>query len=130
MRVYYLEEPLPDQDLAFVADALGLATDPEQVRIPYVLPVLGQDRDYEEQASAHEQLLRGHLRKVGILGERGQVVLVVPTDLHWHSILVAAVYAETGAYPYLVQTAAQRAAIGNPGSTRLLDAQGLMGLKP
>jgi hypothetical protein len=129
MRVYYLEEPLSDGDLAFVAGAFGLPTAPEQVRIPYVLPILAHDRDYEEQAAAHEQLIRGHLRRAGIAKEHGQVFLVAPTDLHWYSVLIRAVRAETGAYPYLVQTSAQRAAIGNPGSTRILDAQGLMGLK-
>jgi len=128
MRIYYLEESLPDGDLQFVADALGLDSLPEQVRIPYVLPLLAAETDYVAASVRHEALLRTHLRRAGIGRDQGsQVAFVAPRDMHWYSVIIRAIAAETGFYPYLVQTAAQRAAIGNPGEVRLLDTEGLIG---
>lgn len=129
MRIYFLDAPLSAEDLAFVREALDVSGELEQIQVPYVLPVLSAPLT-ERQHQQHEQLLRGHLRRVGIGKDHGkQIVLVAPAEMYWHALLVRAVYEETGAYPYLVQTKQQRAAIGNRGCTRLLDAHGLMGLK-
>ena len=99
----------------------------EQVRIPHVLPVLPEDGWTLAEEQRHERLLRKHLRACGIGRDRDkQVILVAPRSMHWYSALSGAVAAETGLYPYLVQTAAQREAIGNPGQTRILDMAGLL----
>jgi len=131
MRIYYLEEPLSEEDLHFVAKDLELQTAPEQVRIPHVLPPLSTDSDYNDLCARHETLLRANLRHAGIDQDRGkQVAFVAPQDMHWYSALIRAIASETDCYPYVVQTAAQRDAIGNPGPTRVLDTHGLSGLKP
>lgn len=49
--------------------------------------------------------------------------------MYRYAVLVQAVYAEAGAFPWLVQTKEQRKAIGSPGETRILDTYGLMGLR-
>src|SRR2546426_12665974 len=110
MRIYYLDEPLSDEDLNFVAQALELQTPPEQVRIPCVLPPLSTDSDYMGQCARHETLLRTNLRHAGIDQDRDtQVAFVAPRYMHWYSTLLMAIATETGHYPYLVQTVAQRA---------------------
>lgn len=126
MRIYYLEDQLSDDDVAFVRVALGFAGVCSQVRIPHVLPA--QPKTLTEQVfRRHQRLLRTALRHAGIADDRGtQVVLVAPSKMYWYSVLLNAVYSETGAFPWLVQTREQREAIGNPGETRILDAQGLM----
>lgn len=130
MRIYFLEEPLSQDDLSFVREAFDVTEDIEQIRIPYVLPVLSRETYVEKDHRKHEDLLRGRLRGVGISKDYGkQVVLVAPREIYWYAVLVGAVYEETGAYPWLVQTKIQREAIGNPGSTRILDTNGLMGFK-
>lgn len=130
VRVYYLEQPLSGDDVALVAAELGQDSTIEQVRIPHVLPVLAEGKWSEKRHRKHETLLRKHLRAAGITHDCGsQVILVAPLDLYWYSIISGAVEAETGAYPWLVQTEQQREAIGNPGSTRILDMEGLSGRK-
>lgn len=129
MRVYYLEEPLSDEDAAFVREAMDDATEIKQIRIPHVLPADLPNWD-EHAYRRHERLLRSALRHCGISVDKGkQILLVAPNASYWYAVLINAVYAETGAYPWLIQTSAQRAAIGNPGETRILDTHGLMGLK-
>ncbi|MGQ0656746.1 MAG: hypothetical protein ACT4NU_01410 [Chromatiales bacterium] len=130
MRIYFLEEPLGTDDIAFVKEALNVTEEIEQVRVPYVLPVLSREAYSEAEHRKHENLLRSRLRGAGIGKDHGkQIVLVASEQMYWHAVLVGAVYEETGAYPWLVQTEKQRAAIGNPEATRLLDTHGLMGLK-
>ena len=130
MRVYYLDEPLSDEDLSFVTETFGLSRAPEQVRIPHVLPLLDAAPVSEPEHRRHIELLRGHLRHAGIGVDRDQqVVFVAPREMYWYQVLLLAIADETGMYPYLVQTEAQRRAIGNPGETRILDTHGLMGLK-
>lgn len=130
MHIYYLDEPLSDEDVSFVQEALDVTESIEQIRVPYVLPILLEGALTDKQHRQHEEMLRGHLRKVGIGRDHGsQVVLVAPKAMYWYAVLVGAVFEETGAYPYLVQTEQQRAAIGNSGEARLLDTHGLMGFK-
>jgi hypothetical protein len=127
MRIYYLEEPLGDKDVAFVGECFQLSRPPTQVRIPYVLPVIETAADYVQQRQQQERLLSNHLRAAGVHLEPEQIVLVAPKDQHWCMALVGSVAFVSGKYPYLVQTAAHREAIGNPGATRVIDTQGLMG---
>lgn len=130
VHIYYLEQPLSNEDVQFVAEELGGGEEIEQVRIPYVLPVLSEEGLSMEKHRKHEDLLRKHLRSAGIGRDRNrQIILVAPCNMHWYSALSGAVEAETGQYPWLVQTAAQRAAIGNPGETRILDMEGQFGRK-
>lgn len=130
VRIYYLEQPLSNEDVQFVAAELGGGEEIEQVKIPYVLPVLSDEGLSMEDHRKHEDLLRKHLRSVGIGRDRNnQVILVAPCSMHWYSALSGAVEAETAQYPWLVQTTSQREAIGNPGETRILDMEGLFGRK-
>lgn len=129
MRLYYPDEPLSDIDAQFVQEAMELAAPPMQIRIPHVLPA---DRPQWTLAEFEKyvRVVRSALRNAGIDTDKGtQVLLVAPKDMYWYSLLVQAVHAETGCYPWLIQTAEQRASLGNDGETRILDTHGLMGLK-
>ena len=80
MRIYYLEEPLSAEDSKFVADELAEGGQIEQIRIPYILPIL-ETWSIEEERK-HVQLLRKHLRAAGVGRDRDrQIVLVAPRDL-------------------------------------------------
>lgn len=128
VRIYYFEDALSDEDVAFVLEALEMTGPGEQIRIPHVLPADAPDWS-ETTYRKHQALLCAALRNAGIAKDRGkQVVLVAPAKMYWYAVLVQAVYAETGAFPWLVQTMKQRDVIGNPGETRILDTHGLMGL--
>ena len=130
MRIYYLEEPLSTGDEAFVAEELAAGESIEQVRIPYVLPVLSAGTFSANAHQEHQTLLRRHLRAAGIGRDRNrQVTFVAPREMHWYQVLSFAIEAETGRYPWLVQTHAQREAIGNPGETRIIDMEGMFGRK-
>ena len=130
-RIYYLEEPLSESDAAFVSEHVFSGRLPTQVRIPHVLPVLNKGTLSDEMRQKHENVLRRNLRVAGIGADRDkQVVLVAPRNVYWNSAISSAVEAETGIYPWLVQTSAQRKAIGNTGETRILDMEGFFGRKP
>jgi hypothetical protein len=130
-RVYYLEEPLSSDDAEFVSEQLFSGAPISQVRIPHVLPTLTDGSLSESRHRRHEQLLRKSLRMAGIGTDRDtQVVLVAPNIIYWHAVLSGAVEAETGMYPWMVQTKSHRDAIDNPGETRILDMEGLFGRKP
>jgi len=130
VRVYYLEEALAGNDLQFISEEFANEEEIEQIRIPYVLPANREGLSLSV-LKRHEGLLRKRLRALGVARDKNQqVVLVAPKDMYWYSVLLGAIAAETGIYPHLVQTEGQRQAIGNPGATRILDTQGLMGLKP
>jgi len=128
MRIYYFDSPLSREDVSFVVEALGVTGACEQVRIPHVLPTelpAWSEQDFLK----HQALLGSALQNAGIRKDRGQqVTLVAPAQMYWYSVLLHAVYNETGIFPWLVQTKEQRDAIGNPGETRLLDTHGLMGM--
>lgn len=129
MRVYYLDEMLSAEDTSFVQEAMDDMNAVQHVRIPHVLPTC-QPTWSQQEYHKHERLLRAALKNAGVATDRGeQVLLVAPKQPYWYAVLINAVYAETGAFPWLIQTAAQREAIGNPGETRILDTHGLMGLK-
>ena len=130
-RIYYLEEPLSESDTAFVSKHVFAGRIPTQVRIPHVLPVLETGALSQDAHQKHEKLLRKNLRGVGIGADRNkQVALVAPRNMYWNAAISTAVEAETGVYPWLVQTSDQLRAIGNPGETRILDMEGLFGRKP
>lgn len=129
VRVYYLEEPLGAKELQFIGEAFTSDDEIEQIRVPFALPAL-REGVCHSTLSRYERRLRKCLKTLGIAKDRGQqVLLVAPKNMDWYAVLLEAVAAETGLYPYLVQTEAQREAIGNPGATRILDTHGLIGSK-
>ena len=110
MRVYYLEDRLSAEHESFVHDAMDDTSEIQHVRIPHVLPI---DRPTWSQQEYHknERLLRAALKHAGIASDRdAQVLLVAPKQPYWYAVLINAIYVETGAYPWLIQTAAQREA--------------------
>jgi hypothetical protein len=127
MHIYYLDAPLSEEDVEFLIETLEITEPCAQVRIPHVLP--SDNPNWNEKSfHKHQALLAAALRNAGIATDRGkQVVLVAPGQMYWYAVLLHAVYAETGAFPWLVQTREQRDVIGNPGETRILDTHGLMG---
>ena len=129
MRIYYFEKPLTDDDLDFVQDTFSLDEKPEQVRIPYLLPLIGDGPIDSMARTQHSEILRGYIRRAGMKQDGTQPILVAPSQMYWHTMLTLAVYEEIGLLPYIVQTEEQRSAIGNPGSIRILDAHGLSGFK-
>lgn len=128
--IYYLEEPLSEDDAAYVASELCSGGSIEQVRIPHVLPIISGSWWTIEEEQKLEKLLRSHLKTCGMRHDQGkQVILVAPRSVDLYSALSRAVAAETGLPPYLVQTEQQREAIGDPGATRIIDMAGLSGWK-
>lgn len=130
MRVYYVEEPLTAEDLDFASNALiefGASAVTEQVRIPHVFPTDVASGNFEQIMNRHIRLVRRHLANAGIAADRGaKTAFVAPRNMHWYSVLIAAFHAETGAYPFLIQTASQREALGNPGEIRVIDTEGML----
>lgn len=130
MRLYYVDEPLNAQDLAFASNALielGGSAVTEQVRIPYVFPTDAASGTFEQMMRRHIRLVRRHLANAGIAIDRGtKIAFVAPKNIHWYSVLIEAFRAETGAYPFLIQTGSQREALGNPGKTRVIDTEGML----
>ncbi len=71
--------------------------------------------------------MRPHLQRAGIgeyLGKR--VILIAPFDAAWYANLAEAIQRETGHYPLLVQTEAQREAFDCPGPLRMIDMEAYM----
>ncbi len=129
MKIYFLDQPLTDEESKSIIDLMELQESIEQVRVPYVLPIVSRRNDYSKELSRHENILRKHLLNVGISKDKGtQIGFVAPVNMHWYSVITNAIFKETGSYPYLIQTQSQREAIGNPGDLRILDGEGLMGL--
>lgn len=130
MRVYCVEEPLNAEDLDFASNALiefGGSTVTEQVRIPHVFPTDAASGTFEQTMRRHIQLVRRHLANADIASDRGaKTAFVAPKNMHWNSVLIEAFHAETGAYPFLIQTASQREALGNPGKIRVIDTEGML----
>jgi len=126
VRVYFLDRPLKGEEIEFVENALGYEI--EQVRIPYVLPVINDTKAYHDRPLIDDDLVRKHLLKSGISEDRGkQVGLVMPLDMHWYAAFAHAIEKETGIYPYLIQTGEHKESIGNPGPIRIIDMEGLLG---
>jgi hypothetical protein len=121
MRSYYVDVPLSESELTEVA---GLMREPiEQVRIPHVLPIVDSSRPILD-----DDTILDHLRKAGILRDVGRrVLLLAPCESHWVAAFGRGIQRLTGRLPYLLQTEAERASIGNSGSLRILDMDGLAG---
>lgn len=136
MTIYYLDEPLNDEELAFVRESLaereGLRAiqDLEQVRVPMVLP-MPRDGKLEESIEVQTQRLQQNLMHSGLShGVGGQIVWVMPRETHWGVKFQLAIADLTGFYPYVLQrwrpSESGELVRGNP---RLIDGHGKMGGK-
>ena len=133
--VYYLDEPLNDEDIEFVIESLvareGTSADSKivQNRVANVLPA-HIDGALREPTSDIE-LLKKHLVRAGLRKDAGkQVVWVMPRDIAWGARFLLSMFEITGFYPYVLQ----RWSLAEDGSvvkrdTRLIDGHGMMGGK-
>jgi hypothetical protein len=81
----------------------------------------------EEALSGREDVAARLLKVAGIQRDYGRRVgLVIPRDMLSYSAFGEAIHNITGYYPYVVQTAGHREAIGNPGYLRIFDMHGMM----
>jgi len=129
MRIYYFEKPLTEGDLDFVREAFSHHGKPEQVRIPYLLPIVGDGPIDSLTRTQHSEILRGLIRRAGIKQDGTQPILVQPSQMYWNAMLGAAIFEEIGLFPYIVQTEELRSIFDNPGPIRIIDASGIYGLK-
>jgi len=124
MRVYYLEKPLSEEDAADVAAMLE--TGIEQVRIPHLFPAEGSGASLDAIMSRAEGAAAALLRGAGMLADYGaRVGLVIPCNMISYGSLSEAIHNLTGYYPFVIQTAEHRRAIGNPGDLRIFDMEGM-----
>lgn len=133
--VYYLDEPLSDEDETFVVESLAaregvsLTSKITQNRVATVLPA-HVDGSPRELASDTE-LLKKHLVRAGLRKDAGrQVVWAMPKDTAWGVRFQLSIFEITGFYPYVLQ----RWSRNEDGSlvkrdTRLIDGHGMMGGK-
>lgn len=131
--VYYLDEPLSDEDAAFVVESLadreGISVDSKiaQNRVANVLPA-HIDGALRMPASDIE-LLKKHLVRAGLRKDAGrQIVWVMPRDTAWGVRFQLSIFEITGFYPYVLQ----RWGHADDGevvkrNTRLIDGHGMMG---
>jgi hypothetical protein len=126
MRVYYLDDPLSDDEIADVSEMLEVSV--ELVRVPSLMPVPQADGTIESAISDSEEAAKRLLRSAGILADYGfKVGVVIPVDMMAWGALSEAIHDLTGVYPFAIQTERQRQAIGNSGGLRVFDMQGMMG---
>ncbi|GAB2534186.1 hypothetical protein [Rhodanobacter koreensis] len=133
--VYYLDEPLSDEDRTFILGSLaaregiGLNSKIIQNRVATVLPA-HVDGTLREPTSDIE-LLKKHLVRAGLRKDAGrQVVWVMPKDTAWGARFQLSIFEITGFYPYVLQ----RWSCNEDGAlvkrdTRLIDGHGMMGGK-
>ena len=112
LSCYYLDEPLNDVELQFVARVLigpwakfkPGATAILQKRVPQVLPAPGEDGTYSESREQRAERVRPNLQHAGVRADNGrQVVWVMPRDTAWDAIFQFAIREETGLAPFVVQ---------------------------
>ncbi|NEX63554.1 hypothetical protein [Noviherbaspirillum galbum] len=109
---FYLDEPLDEEDLAFVRRSLTGhwarfktgAADVEQRRVPAVLPAPDEHGRYADTREERAERIRANLRHAGIRQWNGrQVLWVMPRDTDWDAIFQFAIREETGFGPYVAQ---------------------------
>ena len=133
--VYYLDEPLSDEDGAFVIeslaarDAAGANSQISQSRVATVFPanVEGMVRD----AATDIELLKKHLIRAGLRKDAGrQVVWAMPKDSAWGIRFQLSIFEITGFYPYVLQRWSRNdAGALVKRNIRLIDGHGMMGGK-
>jgi hypothetical protein len=135
LTCYYLDEPLTDEELAFVQQTLigpwakfkTRADALVQKRVPAVLPTPDEHGNYEESREQRALRVRANLRHAGIRNDNGrQVVWVMPRDTDWDAIFQFAIREETGLAPFVAQRWFIDQGVPVRGSIRVVDTQMLI----
>ncbi len=135
LSCYYLDDPLSDDELHFVSQALvgpwakfrTGASALVQKRVPAVLPLPNGDGLYDENREQRAERIRTNLRHAGIRTDNGrQVVWVMPRDTDWDAIFQFAIRKETGLAPYVAQRWFMEDGVLVRGSVRVVDTQMLL----
>jgi len=136
MRIYYLDEPLNEEELNFAKDALcqkkGLKSiqSIEQIRVPTILPTPGKKGIFEEDVEDRTQLAMNNLIRAGINNDIGtQTTWIMPKETHWGTIFQLAIYEITGFAPYVIQRWRIEGEKKVKRDIRLIDAHGMIGEK-
>lgn len=135
LSCYYLDEPLSDDELQFVSQALigpwakfrTGATSLVQKRVPAVLPLPDEHGVYAQDREERAGIVRANLRHAGIRADAGrQVVWATPRDNDWDAIFQFAIREETGVAPFVAQRWFDENGILVRGSVRVVDTQMLL----
>ncbi|HVL74642.1 MAG TPA: hypothetical protein VM406_01390 [Noviherbaspirillum sp.] len=135
LSCYYLDDPLTDEELAFVARTLtGYwarfktgAQEVHQVRVPGVLPLPDENGEYADSREERAQRVRHNLRHAGIRGDAGRrVVWVMPKDADWDAVFQFAIREETGFAPFVAQRWFPKDGEQVRGSLRVIDTDMLL----
>ena len=135
LSCYYLDEPLTDDELAFVQQTLigpwakfkTKADSLVQKRVPAVLPTPDEHGRYEETREQRAERVRANLRHADIRNDNGwQVVWVTPHDSDWDAIFQFAIREETGLAPFVAQRWFVENGVAVRGSIRVVDTQMLI----
>lgn len=133
MRVFYLDEPLDEEDLELLIRAAtergGVPHPIEQIKLATVLPTPDSTTGlFTEPPEGREALVGQQLERAGLAQDKGlQVGWVMPKDPSWGAIFQLAIHRITGVYPMVVQRWApdEQGAIGRR-NTRVIDVHGIM----
>lgn len=135
LNCYYLDQPLSDEELQFVARTLTGpwarfktgTTGLRQVRVPAVLPLPDANGHYAESREQRAQRVCQNLRHAGIRADAGRrVVWVMPRDPEWDAIFQFAIREETGYAPFVAQRWFPQDGITVRGTLRLIDTDMLL----
>jgi hypothetical protein len=135
LTCYYLDEPLTDEELAFVQQTLigpwakfkTRADALVQKRVPAVLPTPDEHGHYDESREQRALRVRANLRHAGIRNDNGrQVVWVMPRDSDWDAIFQFAIREETGLAPFVAQRWFIDQGVPVRGTIRVVDTQMLI----
>lgn len=136
MRIYYLDEPLDEEEIEFVKQALcqreGLQSIQhiDQIRVPTVLPIPAQKGVFEKDVEGRTQIAINSLSRAGINNDIGsQVTWVMPKNTHWGCVFQLAIWEVTGFAPYVVQRWRYDGDHLVRGDISLIDGHGMMGGK-
>ena len=132
MKIYYLDEPLDEDELTFLKESIAQFEDirsiqsMEQKRVPKVLPVPNTEGKFEENIEDRIELVKNSLIKAGIEKDIGnQVTWVLPKEMHWSALFQTAIQEVTGFSPYVAQRWHSEEEGIVKGEMRVLDGHGL-----
>ncbi|HYD78848.1 MAG TPA: hypothetical protein VEC06_03490 [Paucimonas sp.] len=132
LSCYYLDEPLTEEEFAFVRQTLigpwakfkTRAPALTQKRVPAVLPAPDEHGRYVESREQRAERVRANLRNAGIRADNGrQVVWVTPRDPEWDAIFQFAIREETGLAPFVAQRWFLENGVPVRGGIRVVDTQ-------
>jgi len=138
LNVYYLDEPLDDEDIEFLIEilceweSLKIIQEINQIRVPSVFPNINKNGKYDEDIGERIELIKNNLFKAGIEKDIGtQITWIHPKDLQWGAAFTTAIGDITGYLPYVIQRwffddDTEEWVRGEP---RIMDSHGMFGLK-